>query len=205
MKLKGTERPVKREVLSIGTNEWGKGKDEIASTLSGICKESYSLVRVTEEAKQDDDFEPSRGEGARWGLLVHKALEVCGKGNRDLLDILARSWVRQDDKNDIKVEDLIATADEFMKSDMWERIKKAGEKYFEMPFAINEDNTVLYGVIDAVFKEKEGWVILDYKTDDFEADAKRKEGYKKQIDKYAECWEKLTKEKVKETVLYRVK
>ena len=63
---------------------------------------------------------------------------------------------------------------------------------------------VLEGVIDLAFLEKDGWVIADYKTDvgtdpDF---ARRRAGYRRQVDLYAEAWARLTGDTVKERVLF---
>jgi ATP-dependent helicase/nuclease subunit A len=63
---------------------------------------------------------------------------------------------------------------------------------------------VLEGVVDLAFREADGWVIADYKTDvgtdpDFPA---RKEGYRRQVELYAEAWTRLTGEPVKERVLF---
>jgi ATP-dependent helicase/nuclease subunit A len=63
---------------------------------------------------------------------------------------------------------------------------------------------VLEGVIDLAFLEKDGWVIADYKTDvgtdpDFQ---RRRAGYRRQVDLYAEAWERLTGADVKERVLF---
>jgi ATP-dependent helicase/nuclease subunit A len=63
---------------------------------------------------------------------------------------------------------------------------------------------VLEGVIDLAFLEEDGWVIADYKTDvgtdpDF---ARRRDGYRRQVDLYAEAWTRLTGATVKERVLF---
>ena len=62
---------------------------------------------------------------------------------------------------------------------------------------------ILEGIVDLAFKEAEGWVIADYKTDigtdpDFEA---RSDAYRSQVELYAECWSAITGEPVKERVL----
>ncbi|MDH3270987.1 MAG: UvrD-helicase domain-containing protein [Gemmatimonadota bacterium] len=64
--------------------------------------------------------------------------------------------------------------------------------------------TVLEGVIDLVFKESDGWVIADYKTDvgtdpDFPA---REQAYRRQVELYADAWRRLTGDPVKERVLF---
>jgi ATP-dependent helicase/nuclease subunit A len=63
---------------------------------------------------------------------------------------------------------------------------------------------VLEGVIDLAFLEDDGWVIADYKTDvgtdpDF---PRRRAGYRRQVDLYAEAWSRLTGAAVKERVLF---
>ena len=65
-------------------------------------------------------------------------------------------------------------------------------------------SVVLEGVVDLAFREPEGWVIADYKTDvgtdpDF---AERSKGYRRQVDLYADAWSRLTGEPVKERVLF---
>jgi ATP-dependent helicase/nuclease subunit A len=64
---------------------------------------------------------------------------------------------------------------------------------------------VVEGVVDLAFREAGGWVIADYKTDDVtdptELD-RRLAVYRAQVDLYADCWEELTGEPVKERVLY---
>jgi ATP-dependent helicase/nuclease subunit A len=63
---------------------------------------------------------------------------------------------------------------------------------------------VLEGVIDLAFREPDGWVIADYKTDvgsdpDF---ARRQRAYRRQVELYAEAWTRLTGEPVKERILF---
>jgi ATP-dependent helicase/nuclease subunit A len=63
---------------------------------------------------------------------------------------------------------------------------------------------VTEGVIDLVFEEPEGWVVVDYKTD-VGTDPKFEErlvGYRRQVDYYADAWGTLTGDPVKERVLF---
>jgi len=62
----------------------------------------------------------------------------------------------------------------------------------------------MHGVIDLVFKEAGKWIIVDYKTDDFEGDKERKKAYEKQVELYKKYWEMASGEKVKETFLYKL-
>ena len=58
----------------------------------------------------------------------------------------------------------------------------------------------MQGVIDLAFLEEDGWVLLDYKTDNLteENEEKLKKAYSVQLDLYAEALNKITNVKVKE-------
>jgi ATP-dependent helicase/nuclease subunit A len=69
---------------------------------------------------------------------------------------------------------------------------------------VAERDEVLEGVIDLVFREGDGWVVADYKTDvgtdpDFPG---RLVSYRRQVELYADAWTRLTGEPVKERVLF---
>ena len=67
------------------------------------------------------------------------------------------------------------------------------------------ETTIVSGVIDLVFLEAGGWVIVDYKTDtveDEEGLAKLVEYYRPQVEMYRRFWEETAKEKVCEAGLY---
>ena len=63
---------------------------------------------------------------------------------------------------------------------------------------------LLRGVIDLVFLEPKGWVIVDYKTDRQGPDRTQElvERYRRQVVTYVEAWEKMTGEPVHEAGLY---
>jgi ATP-dependent helicase/nuclease subunit A len=67
-----------------------------------------------------------------------------------------------------------------------------------------ETTLALEGVIDLAFREADGWVVADYKTDvgtdpDFPL---REAAYRRQVELYANAWAWLTGEPVKERVLF---
>jgi ATP-dependent helicase/nuclease subunit A len=72
------------------------------------------------------------------------------------------------------------------------------------PTAAGEVPTVLEGVIDLAFREADGWVVADYKTDvgtdpEFAA---REIAYRRQVELYARAWSALTGDPVKERILF---
>jgi len=107
----------------------------------------------------------------------------------------------------------------FKENDLYYRITKAESKYSEVPFitSVKPGNPLyeelksnssskpilLSGTIDLVFKEADGWVVVDYKTDrpQNKKDYPRLiEVYQKQIDIYRQVWQEISGEKVKKAV-----
>ena len=120
-------------------------------------------------------------------------------------------------------EELAGVVQKFKESDLYQRLKKVELKYSEVPFTINIEPAhplyaelvvgkdsrpvILSGTIDLVFKEANGWVVVDYKTDrpknknDYPELAKV---YQKQIAIYSQVWQEITGEQVKQSSIYFV-
>lgn len=101
----------------------------------------------------------------------------------------------------------------FFESTIGKRLKYAEEVFRELPFTYAYDDKegdyqILQGIADCLFKESDGWVLLDYKTDrvDLMADeAVTKEmqsRYSVQLNLYKNAIEAIGKIKIKEMVLY---
>jgi ATP-dependent helicase/nuclease subunit A len=93
-------------------------------------------------------------------------------------------------------------------SEIWKRAMRSGNYLVEVPFALSEVDdgmtAIAEGVIDLAFRESDGWVIVDYKTDAVanpEIWQQRTELYRRQVNLYADYWEQLTGETVFERVL----
>ena len=105
------------------------------------------------------------------------------------------------------------------RSDLWARAAAAPHALSEVPFTYRdidgrlpapdpadpvEAPRLLEGVVDLVFREEDGWVLVDYKTDGgtdpgFPA---RERVYRRQVELYAAAWEALTGEAIRERVLF---
>ena len=205
-KIKAEEEldSAQREVIEIGPSEWDENRKGISKNIEDIGLPSYSLTNVTTETKEGIIFSESAGQGMGWGRIVHKAVELVSRGGYDKLRVLGRAWIEEEGRNTGDLEKLVGLVDGFRNSDLWGRIEKAGKRYFEVPFALEEESSIVYGVIDVVFEEEDGWVIADYKTDDFERDSERKKAYEKQVETYGRYWEKISGEMVREVLLYKL-
>ena len=88
-------------------------------------------------------------------------------------------------------------------------MKESAHALVEVPFSLKIDEKgkakIVSGIIDLVFKEPEGWVIADYKTDKVDDNLDDLVSYyRPQIELYSKFWGKMTGEKLKESGLYFV-
>ncbi|MHB1346210.1 MAG: UvrD-helicase domain-containing protein [Candidatus Humimicrobiaceae bacterium] len=196
---------MKAETFDISISEWKKEKDSIRENLSNLSRASYRISNITSEAKENFIFSSvAVGKGAKWGSIAHKAIELACRGGHEKLNVLVGKWMDEAGMQENSAIELIALIDTFMKSSLWKRISSASLKLFETAFGYESNGTISYGVIDLIFKEDEKWIIVDYKTDDYEKDIQRKEAYTRQLDLYKKYWEDITKEEVSETILYKL-
>jgi ATP-dependent helicase/nuclease subunit A len=158
---------------------------------------------------------------------------------------MARDVLVAADRNPTDSRDLSRHVAAIVRSEFWLRAMQSERRLFEVPFSVRvgpEDAeygdlvfraglvpfsggrpvvlvpgalVFLSGAVDLLFKEKEGWVIADYKTDRLPealaggGDEVKNETlralvdfYRPQVRLYSRFWEKITGEKVKESGLY---
>jgi len=97
---------------------------------------------------------------------------------------------------------------EVRRSGLWKRVEAAQQVLVEIPISFRttradaarmvdaEDDgddapLVLDGVIDLAFKEGDGWVLVDWKTDRSPTEETRGR-YEDQLKVYGECWKAIT-------------
>ena len=150
---------------------------------------------------------------------MHKLYEKLVKNGEvteiDILTELNENNVKKDKA--VIAQKLVSN---FKKDSIYNRIKKSEKVLCEVPFSlkINKDEkefnnlvemkessqALVSGIIDLVFKEDDGWVILDYKTNvmDKKEDLETlKKYYSNQLKLYSVAFEKISGEKVKSRVL----
>ncbi|MDQ3069134.1 MAG: UvrD-helicase domain-containing protein [Acidobacteriota bacterium] len=146
-----------------------------ASSVTGEAKHMAKLAREAEGAADDptrvvtaDTRERRADAGMAWGTLVHGLLEHAMRHDRveeaDLQRLALWLTVETPDLRPI-IDEAIATVREVMQSDFWKTAKSA-EHLVETPFAVQTGKRdVLFGMIDLMFKTKDAWRLVDYKTD----------------------------------------
>ena len=96
-----------------------------------------------------------------------------------------------------------------MSSKLCRRMKKAEETLVEVPFSLKIEGEelpkIVSGAIDLAFKEPDGWIIADYKTDKVDGNLDKLIAYyKPQVEMYREFWKEMSGQGVKEAGIYFV-
>jgi len=148
-----------------------------------------------------------RIDSADKGIIVHTVLEhvdLNKHGRTDVLalvaELVAKKILSEKEATVVPVDSIVR----FLRSDIAGRMRKSNIMRREVPFAVNwESEMVLHGVVDCVFEENDGIVIVDYKTerirDNVIAAAER---YRTQIELYQYAVEKIFGKKVLQRVIY---
>jgi len=144
------------------------------------------------------------GEGAIFGKLVHRLFEKVDWSQPVLIEKMA----------EIEGKDLGATGSmikragemvkEALNSPLLQRVIKSGNCQKEVPFTYKNNGTIFEGVMDVVFREGDGLVVLDFKTDLVEKDNlnSKAEHYKPQVSVYSDAIKTIFGNPPKEVILF---
>lgn len=182
-----------------------------------------------EELEGGTPPDPEVPRGTEWGSVVHAALALATRGlSRESLQRACSTLLQEHERplapdgTPAELPELMDTIEGVRASPLWARAMASSRLLVEAPFALpgsllgelegpggerpdpEELPDVVEGVVDLAFLEPDGWVIADYKTDlgDSLTAPLRRAGYRRQVDLYAACWERLTGEPVKERILF---
>lgn len=163
---------------------------------------------------------PAAGSAARradagpaWGTLVHGLLEYAARhlGATPLdLQRVARWLAAQSELSEDIAQSAVETVRRVTSEPFWHEAAASGTMASEVPFAVQiprgsrlgplgpvEVPTVLQGIIDLLYRARDGWVILDYKTDLGVGPAgSLVQRHGSQLAQYRAAWERATGEKV---------
>jgi ATP-dependent helicase/nuclease subunit A len=180
--------------------------------ITKASKATYEKTSVTEQVKMGSEIQLHRsneGRGIAFGSVVHRLIDALGKGlEEDQLELYAQVLATEEKLDRKWMPDVITTISNFIKSELWQRSLKSRQTHHEFSLMVIKKSAagkeiINKGVIDFLFEEEDGWVLVDFKTDTFEA-AHRQEFidyYRPQVMAYAQEWEHLGY-KVKEVGLY---
>jgi ATP-dependent exoDNAse (exonuclease V) beta subunit len=191
----------------LSQREKWKGAQEELKKQAGLGRPFTTATEQVSEFEKDDEWVMSPvtgGEGAIFGKLVHRLFEKLDWSQPDLLEKMA----------EIEGKDLGATGSmikragemvrEAINSPILQRVIKSSSYQKEVPFTYKDDGTIFEGVMDVVFREGNGLVVLDFKTDQIKKDNlnSKVEHYKPQTKVYSEAIKTIFGQPPKEVILF---
>lgn len=223
--VKSEEIPVNEELL-----QRIKNNIEYVYPLdySGIlAKRTASSTETTRKKREyfgtaKPRFLNEKFSGADRGTAVHKFLEICDFSNafKNFEDEKARlknaNLITDEELKVLEgsavesffnsaVGSRLLSSDEVLKEYEFAIFKDAWELYPDLPENAKEEKIVVQGKLDCAFKEADGYVLIDYKTDNVTDEDHFVSVYKNQLEIYANALYQCTEIPVKETYIYSFK
>lgn len=149
------------------------------------------------------------GYGLRWGTVVHEALDLLvadrANGEPANLQQKIKLTIEREGLDEQRLPAIVQVLESFKATPLWDRICQAREVHREMSFGLWQDTTYTTGIMDLVFLEDRGWVIVDYKTDRIEDQTHLDQlilYYRPQVELYKNSFEAATGLAVAEAAIY---
>jgi ATP-dependent helicase/nuclease subunit A len=218
LKFKHTKsaKAVKAEKIDLGGLQ--DALEKVKKEIRQAEGHSYETMSVTALAHKDGVIPAwiDSGRGLAWGRVVHRVLQACAPTLPAGLPLIIENTLVEEGLPAEQRDGVLALVKSITTSGLWTRMNTAEKRYTEMPFSLRAKNAdlglesgglpvVVSGTIDLLFREADGWVIVDYKTDEIKDNLQSLvEYYRKQLDLYAEFWQKITGDRVKERILFFV-
>lgn len=172
---------------------------------------TYTVTSITSKAKDGEGALPRlvEGRGMAFGTVIHACLEALGNGLEfDDLERWLPMAAERDGMDPQRLQEARAMLEAVIAGPVWQRAMKAKQRFPEFKFTVNEPlegkDRLQNGVIDLVFEEDDGWVIVDFKTDQYDPEQLDSfvQFYEPQVAAYAKLWERSVGCSVKEAGLY---
>jgi ATP-dependent helicase/nuclease subunit A len=189
--------------------------ESIGQRWSASCAPTYDIRQVKTLTVTGPTPVAHPGEhGTEWGTVLHVLLEAAMARPGGDIAPLASAALEEQGLDPREAPEAVKIVRSVMDSDLWRRAQAGKPCMTEVPIQFLQSDArpvIVRGVIDLVFRESAGWVIVDYKTDDREGQDVEQlveqlvEHYAEQVRLYAEAWAEITGEPVVETGLYFVR
>lgn len=163
---------------AVVTDAMNKNIEYIEHSLSKINFESKNLISATSNKLDDAQVKNVDNDAAKLGTITHEIIEYYWDSFKDNSEIILDKKLIFDPLQRKQIAD---NMDKFYKSEIYSLLVNGVQHQFELEFN-HEGKT---GFIDFIYydKEKNGWVIVDFKT--AVQTNEKNDFYKKQLDFYA--------------------
>lgn len=175
--------------------------------MQTVTERAEAMVdELAEVAMLEVPREPDRPTGSRFGEIVHAALsQVPLSSDHSTIDAAARLSAHLFGATDDEAMAAARAVKNALEHPVLVRAREAearGECRRETPLSlVMEDGTLVEGIVDLAFREKNGWTVVDFKTD--RVIVRAKPVYARQVLLYAQAITRATGEPC-EAVLLRV-
>lgn len=173
-------------------------------------------LRLSEIPVRPAFLEEKRMTAAERGTLTHRALSLLPlealRTTNSLVDTIADA-IQQMQVQHVFTSQEASAIDQrtivgYFASPLGQRMLHSSQVQREWAFNLlldKEKGMLLQGVIDCAFREKDGWVLVDYKTDHIDDEAEFVARYAPQMAWYARALREITGEEVQECMLYALR
>jgi ATP-dependent helicase/nuclease subunit A len=181
---------------SISVTAIAKGTE---NKLAGLETDGAARFVSLEEAGKIPSFaEPGGEHGTEFGTALHRLLELSDLRETENFDALARRIAGASG-----LEDPAGLAERARSALRSAPVQRAADRehWLELPVVTSVDGVTLEGIIDLMYREDNGTlVIVDFKTDIY-VPQERLGSYWRQLSTYARMVERITGQTVSELVL----
>jgi len=193
--------------LSLSQRKHWREDQEELKKRAGMGRPITTAIEKVEEVEKDDEWVISpviKGEGAVFGKLVHRLLEKLDWSKADLLREMAAIEGKSLGASGPMIKRAGEMVKEAINSPVLRRVIKSSGYQKEVPFTFKSNGTIFEGVMDVVFKEGDGLVVLDFKTDLVKKDELKSkvEHYKPQAQVYSDAIKTIFGVAPKEVILF---
>lgn len=173
-------------------------------------------------ANRKPEFAKGEFTGAQKGTAIHKFFEICNMQNAstdfqgELNALLSSGKLSEKEaevlsENDVRcffnasVGKRLLAYEEVLREYEFSFLKKASELYGDLPHNVRDEEIVVQGKLDCAFKESDGYVLIDYKSDNISDEDTFRAIYRPQLEIYSQALSQCTGEAVKEKYIYSFK
>jgi len=186
--------------------ESGKKEFEQVQKEKIARAKDFMEIRAPSQEEGSEEFrpesEPARRRAMDLGALIHRVIELAGKGNLETALQLAERLAKENDLMN-RLEEIEQLLKNFWESDLQKELS-ALPCFQEAPFLLEDEGTLWRGKIDLIVREKDGLRLIDLKTDRVRKDQieEHNRKYQRQMKIYQKALTDLKSVKLTESAIF---